>query len=179
MPVLDFVIREVATPSSSSSALPPDYAESQSDAQRIAHVTSAVIGCLLGAALAGAVFAFGIALLRFRRRKLLQRSLYPRVAEQIDRELAGNTVTMDERERLIEERLRVVTHRAMLNARGGRPRRERRPMWGTPPPQMAQRVYVQRASPVTSPPRPGPSNLRRMNGGEGSSGAGPNRSTPR
>lgn len=97
------------------------------EANRVAHVTSAVIGCILGAALAGAIFALGLALYRFRRRQKLRRRLLGRITVQIESEHVSDDSPLDDetRERLIAERFHVVAERywrqqRRLYARNGR-----------------------------------------------------------
>ncbi|KAK6350591.1 hypothetical protein TWF718_003780 [Orbilia javanica] len=100
---------------------------SGNEANRVAHVTSAVIGCILGAALAGAVFALGLALYRFRRRQRLRRRLLERITVQIESEHASDDPPLDDetRQRLVSERFFVVAERywrqqRRLYARNGR-----------------------------------------------------------
>ncbi|KAK6534846.1 hypothetical protein TWF281_006145 [Arthrobotrys megalospora] len=99
------------------------------EANRVAHVTSAVIGCILGAALAGAIFALGLALYRFRRRQRLRRRLLERITVQIDQEHASDETPPDEdaRQALIAERFHVVAERYWRQQRRIYARNGRRP----------------------------------------------------
>ncbi|EPS39330.1 hypothetical protein H072_6924 [Dactylellina haptotyla CBS 200.50] len=112
-----------ATPSPSTTPLDSD------DANRVAHVTSAVIGCILGAALAGAVFALGLALYRFRRRQNLRKRLLERITAQINQEHANDETPPDDeaRQLLIAERFGIVAERYWRQQRRTHIRSGRRP----------------------------------------------------
>ncbi|KAK6362171.1 hypothetical protein TWF730_005867 [Orbilia blumenaviensis] len=108
-------------------SLPTTGESTTNDANRVAHVTSAVIGCILGAALAGAIFALGLALYRFRRRQRLRKRLLQRIIVQIDMEHASDDPPIDDetRQRLVAERFHVVAerywrHQRRIYARNGR-----------------------------------------------------------
>ncbi|EWC45637.1 hypothetical protein DRE_05198 [Drechslerella stenobrocha 248] len=114
----------LATPTLSSS---PIQTAGGAEANRVAHVTSAVIGCILGAALAGAIFAIGLALYRFNRRQQLRKQLLARITTQIALEHANDEIPISEdtRRTLIAERFTIVAERywrqqRRLHARGGR-----------------------------------------------------------
>ncbi|KAF3083267.1 hypothetical protein TWF569_000375 [Orbilia oligospora] len=110
-----------------SPAIPSPSETTGNEANRVAHVTSAVIGCILGAALAGAIFALGLALYRFRRRQKLRRRLLERITVQIESEHVSDDTPLDDetRQRLVAERFHVVAERywrqqRRLYARNGR-----------------------------------------------------------
>ncbi|KAK6506809.1 hypothetical protein TWF481_005269 [Arthrobotrys musiformis] len=117
-----------ASPTESDYVLPTSSSDATgNEANRVAHVTSAVIGCILGAALAGAIFALGLALYRFRRRQKLRRRLLERITVQIESEHVTDDPPLDDetRQRLIAERFHVVAerfwrHQRRLYARNGR-----------------------------------------------------------
>ncbi|KAF3915536.1 hypothetical protein ABW21_db0204191 [Orbilia brochopaga] len=116
------------TTASSWTAL-PSVTDTSSDANRVAHVTSAVIGCILGAALAGAIFALGLALYRFHRRQRLRKRLLERISTQIATEHASDDPPLDEeaRQTLIAERFYIVAERYWRQQRRAHAHNGRRP----------------------------------------------------
>ncbi|KAJ6264903.1 hypothetical protein Dda_1056 [Drechslerella dactyloides] len=107
----------------------PSATSTSNDANRVAHVTSAVIGCILGAALAGAIFALGLALYRFHRRQRLRKRLLDRITTQIAQEHSNDETPLDEeaRQTLVAERFYIVAERYWRQQRRVHARNGRRP----------------------------------------------------